>query len=90
MVVGAKPSPSVPNTSASFGSAARRASSSGTESSDNAIAAVANPSSCSSGRPPFAQAPLPARGSASSPMRVHGTWNTVPIDTRTARRYNGS
>ena len=23
-------------------------------------------------------------------MRVHGTWNTVPIDTRTLRRYSGS
>ena len=26
----------------------------------------------------------------SLPMRVHGTWNTVPIDTRAARRYSGS
>ncbi|RPF21752.1 hypothetical protein EDD34_2387 [Myceligenerans xiligouense] len=23
-------------------------------------------------------------------IHVHGTWNTVPIDTRTERRYSGS
>ena len=28
----------------------------------------------------------PGQGS----MRVHGTWNTVPIETRIARRYSGS
>ena len=49
------------------------------ESSRSAIAAVLNPK--------------PRRSSVhglSSGRYVHGTWNTVPMLTRTARRYSGS
>ena len=42
-------------------------------SSDSASAAVTKPSERSSGTPSAAQ-------SRTLPMRVHGTWNTVPID----------
>ena len=31
-----------------------------------------------------------ACAASTSPMRVQGTWKTVPMDTRTARRYSGS
>ena len=75
----ASPSPSVPSTRASRsgGSAARR--SSDTEPSLSARAATVKPSSRSMSTPP-------GQGS----IRVHGTWKTVPIETRIALRYSGS
>ena len=100
MVAGESPSPSVPNSSASFAgspvdasrSAKSAFSSSGvTESSESAMAAQVKPCARSSAMPSLLQVPHPERfGTFSSPIRVHGTWKTVPIDTRTARRYNGS
>ena len=70
-----RPSPSAPKTTASRsgGSAAR--SSRLTASSVSAKAATRKPLSRSTSSPP-------GQGS----MRVHGTWNTVPIETRTLRR----
>ena len=55
-----------------------------TESSVSAIAAVRKPSARSRAIPRSGQSP------GASPMYVHGTWNTVPMLTRTARRQNGS
>ena len=49
----------------------------GSDLSVSAIAAVLKPSDLS--------CPI-----QSSPRYVHGTWNTVPMLTRTARRYSGS
>ena len=48
-------------------------------SSDSASAAETNPAARSAATP-----------SGHGSIRVHGTWNTVPIDTRTERRYSGS
>ena len=73
----------MPSTSASLSQPRRRSSCRKIASSDSASAAVEKPSERSSGTPSAAQA-------RSLPMRVHGTWNTVPIDTRAARRYSGS
>ena len=53
------------------------------ESLESASATVLNPRRCSSGTPSAAQ-------SRTLPMRVHGTWNTVPMLTRAARRNSGS
>ena len=62
-----RPSPSVPSTIASRGSAASRASSMLTESSVSAIAAVRKPSACRR------STPFCGQSAASSPMRAHGT-----------------
>ena len=53
------------------------------ESSRRAMAAVLKPSRRSSAMPPSGHG-------ASSGKYVHGIWNTVPMLTRTARRYRGS
>ena len=49
-----------------------------------AMAAVLKPSSRSRWMPGCGHSDTPL------PMRVHGIWKTVPILTRTARRYSGS
>ena len=72
----AKPSPSVPITSAKRGSAFSAGSSSEIDRSVSAMAAVRKPNACNS--------PM---GSAD---QAQGTRNTLPIDTRTARRLSGS
>ncbi len=70
-----RPSPSVPSTSASRSGGSATTSSRLTASSARASAATTKPSSRSRSRPP---------GHVSN--RVHGTWNTVPMLTRTERR----
>ena len=84
MVSGARPSPSLPSSSASRGMSASRGSRSESESSRKASAAVA--------KPMFRSRSMPGTGhwSARLPSRVQGTWNTVPMLTRTARRDSGS
>ena len=69
------PSPSVPSTRARRSGGSAASSSSDTDVSASASDATVNPLSrnvCSD----------PGQGSA----RPHGTWNTVPIETRTLRR----
>ena len=55
-----------------------------TESFFKAMAAVLNPSSLK------ASIPLSGHGHCCRSKKVQGTWNTVPMLTRAARRYRGS
>ena len=75
----ARPSPSVPRTMASFGSASRRGSFRARESSRRARATVLKPRSWSK------SVQLSPSG-----RYVQGTRNTLPMLTRAARRYSGS
>ena len=76
MVSRGNPSPSVPITIAKRGSAFKTSSSSDTDLSLSAIATVLNP--CS------------RKLSTGFSTHVHGTRNTDPFETLTARRFNGS
>ena len=82
MVSEARPSPSVPRTTASFSSAIRWGSSISKESSLRAMAAVLNPIAFRDRIPSVFH-------SVFSSKKVHGIWNTVPMLTRIARRYSG-
>ena len=84
MVEADNPSPSVPNTIASFSSERRVGSSMETESSRRAMATVLKPSFFNRFIPGY------GRRGPSSPKKVQGIWNTVPMLTRTERRYRGS
>ena len=79
-VAGFSPWPSAPSTKATFRSGLRSTASSSTAPSVRARASTSKPASCSRS--------IPAPGQASS--LVHGTWKTVPIETRIERRYSGS
>ena len=84
MVPAARPSPSVPSTMARFGSFASCSSSMLTERSLRAIAAVLKP------REWRMSIPFSGQSAGVSPNCPQGTWNTVPMLTRTARRQSGS
>lgn len=71
-----RPSPSVPITIANRGSVFKTGLSMEMELSVSAMAAVRKPNSPSVSRGPS--------------IHVHGTRKTVPIETRTARRFRGS
>ena len=84
MVSRPRPSPSVPRTTASLSAAARAGSSMDNASSRRAMATVRKP------RARRRSIPGPGHWSMSWWIRAQGTWKTVPMLTRTHRRYRGS